>query len=94
MYDDSIDFYSHYIFALIDSREEIWYNSMFIEIKNLLNELSNELKIELNLKSKYITTDYERALMNSAKSNISPEFLKGSLFHLSNVYGEELERMG
>ena len=53
MYDDSIDFYSPCIFALIDFKKEIYYNSMYIEIKNLLNELSNELKIELNLKAKY-----------------------------------------
>ena len=81
IYNESISFYGPIIYCLINSKDSECYNMIFFEIKNLLHFLSKQSSNEYLLTLLTLMTDFEQALINTAKVHFENTRLKGCYFH-------------
>ena len=58
----------------MDSKEEAAYDILYRELDKILVDLSNDMKCQLKVKDSFaLTTDFEKALINSSNRYLKPQ---------------------
>ena len=81
-FDDKNNFYTPIFHILMDSKEEAAYDILYRELDKILVDLSNDMKCQLKVKDSFaLTTDFEKALINSSNRYLKHQHSKRCFFH-------------